>query len=498
MPYWDLQQALRQQPGDEALMSQLLTAVEEELRGVDTEEGQEGLAEPEEATFDLPADQPYTLVDAGHPQFVIAACPAMGRVVIARRALRCGTELIHERAALTCPRNAGAVHRLKAYLAATAGGDSGLAAQLFDFACPSEEAGKRWKALESDAEKALRSLAKAASEGGAAPLDRAAAARLLGVWQVNGLSSGTLDCLFPLTSRLEHSCAPNCTAYFVAPDVVSVRTSCPVQKGERLSINYRWQHTPTADRRAWLAEGYLFDCCCALCSGPDVARAFVCPACGEGPAYAAAGGSAAAQCLGVMAAAFGMGGSSAAQCMWCGTAVCTTSARPKRSRPCPITCSRCAQTFAAETAEVQALEGQEEEALASPAFHRAVPALLAVPALHWSHHLVVHAAAERLPHAEALEEVEALTGYILGTFDLAYGALHSGKTQYYEFLAQAYARAGAIEKARAAVRAAYIIRWLGCGRDAPETQRLREALENPSQLLAGAPADLPAARPDPG
>lgn len=31
--------------------------------------------------FDLPADQPYTLVDAGHPQFVIAACPAMGRVV---------------------------------------------------------------------------------------------------------------------------------------------------------------------------------------------------------------------------------------------------------------------------------------------------------------------------------------------------------------------------------------------------------------------------------
>lgn len=32
-------------------MSQLLTAVEEELRGVDTEEGQEGLAEPEEATF---------------------------------------------------------------------------------------------------------------------------------------------------------------------------------------------------------------------------------------------------------------------------------------------------------------------------------------------------------------------------------------------------------------------------------------------------------------
>lgn len=166
----------------------------------------------------------------------------------------------------------------------------------------------------------------------------------------------------------------------------------PTLQGERLSINYRWQHTPTADRRAWLAEGYLFDCCCALCSGPgvpqarsstavayrlwpfcffggvvpwinflrliplvskhtavhwsprghrtgtchcslgpgrqtDVARAFVCPACGEGPAYAAAGGSAAAQCLGVMAAAFGMGGSSAAQCMWCGTAVCTVCAR---------------------------------------------------------------------------------------------------------------------------------------------------------------------------
>eukprot|EP00668_Euglena_longa_P017778 GGOE01022225.1.p1 GENE.GGOE01022225.1~~GGOE01022225.1.p1 ORF type:complete len:498 (-),score=107.74 GGOE01022225.1:57-1550(-) len=487
MSFSELHRALQHQPGDAGLFGQLLSVVEKELTRNEAGEGKAATVPPDDGDqllCDLPSS--YSVVDTDHPLFIIATCPSMGRVVVARHALPCGTELIRERAILSCNRNASAVQRLQAYVTAAAGVDDHLRLQMFDFACPLEAVpAERWKALELEAEKALRGLARALGEGATIPLDRAAAACLLCIWQVNGLSSGALDCLFPLASRLEHSCAPNCTTYFVAPDTIS---------GEHLSISYRWQHTPTADRMASLSDGYFFDCCCPLCSGPDFARSFVCPACGAGPAYPERGGSAAAQCIGMMAAAFGMGASACSmQCMWCGTAVCATSARPQCSRSLahkgacpqsrPITCTICGTLFPADSTEVQVLESWEEEAQGSPAFQRDLPALLAQRALHWSHHLVFHAATERLLHAESIDEVETLTGYILGTFDLAHGALHSSKAEYYEFLARGYVRAGMLEKAKLALRAAYIIRWLGCGHDAPDVQRLKAALEDPCLML---------------
>eukprot|EP01062_Namystynia_karyoxenos_P081755 TRINITY_DN904_c0_g1_i5.p1 TRINITY_DN904_c0_g1~~TRINITY_DN904_c0_g1_i5.p1 ORF type:complete len:900 (+),score=151.34 TRINITY_DN904_c0_g1_i5:164-2863(+) len=88
--------------------------------------------------------------------------------------------------------------------------------------------------------------------------------------------------LFPVTSCLNHSCAPNVVAVrqFPAPaardpDVVAVLASREVAEGEELLLSYLTDEhlaLPAAERRQILRVQYLFDCDCSRCSAEESAR----------------------------------------------------------------------------------------------------------------------------------------------------------------------------------------------------------------------------------
>ncbi|KAH9463443.1 hypothetical protein Pst134EA_015527 [Puccinia striiformis f. sp. tritici] len=67
-------------------------------------------------------------------------------------------------------------------------------------------------------------------------------------------------------ARLNHACRPNVVFYQEeSTQMLHMRTSEPVAKGEELTINYRDYEVPRHERRQELQESYGFNCTCSHC-----------------------------------------------------------------------------------------------------------------------------------------------------------------------------------------------------------------------------------------
>lgn len=105
---------------------------------------------------------------------------------------------------------------------------------------------------------------------------------------VHAATRPTRGVLGVLSSMMEHSCSPSAMVTVGAEgggSLLSLRTLRAVSEGEALSVSYVVAYQPTAARRQQLRLQHGFSCGCARCaSEPELARCFVCPRCGEGPA----------------------------------------------------------------------------------------------------------------------------------------------------------------------------------------------------------------------
>ena len=427
--------------------------------------------------------------DVARTLFSIVESETKGRIVVAQCDMAPGTEVMRDTPLLKCAHGAGAYDRLKCYVDQAADQTSAVTA-AFDLSCPLEAVPKgKWKSWQNEAQRTLKKIAANSGKEILDVLSAEDAAKLLCIWQVNGLANGPRDYLFPLASKLEHSCVPNCVAYFPNEDTITIHTIRSVKEGEDLSISYCWQYLPTVDRRRWLFDGYFFNCSCTICCGPDQARAFRCPACQDGVAYPAVGGSAAYGCVGVMAAAMGMGSSTEKNvCMWCGTAGCMDPPGEAEgyTEVQAVACSKCGIEFAADSKEASGLRSSEEEIKGTPAFQRDIEGILSEGALHWSHHLLVHAAIQQLGMADSLGDVVRLSGYVLSTYDMVFGVTYSEKVQHLDLVAKHYVQAKEWAKAKAVLRAAYVIRRLGRGESAEDSRCAKHLAQHPEDLAMAA------------
>lgn len=75
--------------------------------------------------------------------------------------------------------------------------------------------------------------------------------------------------LFPIFSRLNHSCLSNCTMYFDAypAEALIVKTLFDIAKGTELTVSYlpRFKNT-YRQRQTMLSKRYKFECRCCLCA----------------------------------------------------------------------------------------------------------------------------------------------------------------------------------------------------------------------------------------
>jgi hypothetical protein len=76
--------------------------------------------------------------------------------------------------------------------------------------------------------------------------------------------------LFPLTSMINHSCAPNCFhSYLIEPAAVSpslvIRALCDIKQGEEICYNYIPLYQSTDIRQGQLYRAYSFTCQCLRC-----------------------------------------------------------------------------------------------------------------------------------------------------------------------------------------------------------------------------------------
>ena len=96
-----------------------------------------------------------------------------------------------------------------------------------------------------------------------------------------------------LSSMMQHECAPSCVIHISEAEqaeddeegsLMSLYTIRKVAIGEALSISYIGAYQPSKQRGERLLAQHGFVCACPRCSKmPELVRAFVCPACGEGP-----------------------------------------------------------------------------------------------------------------------------------------------------------------------------------------------------------------------
>ncbi|KAJ1623195.1 hypothetical protein T492DRAFT_912802 [Pavlovales sp. CCMP2436] len=121
-------------------------------------------------------------------------------------------------------------------------------------------------------------------------LGRDVAIRFFLVFALNAFDGGDRDSskhLFGMGSRLNHSCAPNCSRTIGDDGRLVVRALRPIAKDEELTVSYlepAMLLRPAAVRNAMLAPRG-FACSCERCSGFDDARSFACLACARGLVY---------------------------------------------------------------------------------------------------------------------------------------------------------------------------------------------------------------------
>ena len=105
---------------------------------------------------------------------------------------------------------------------------------------------------------------------------------MMGIYQANSLTIREQDKLkgrelgtgvFPLTSRINHSCSPNSLWSFTGGGQCEVRCVRPVRAGEEITASYLPSPLLSrADRQRHLAARYNFSCTCQVCAAPPQAQ----------------------------------------------------------------------------------------------------------------------------------------------------------------------------------------------------------------------------------
>ena len=103
--------------------------------------------------------------------------------------------------------------------------------------------------------------------------------RMMAVYQANAVTIKELDKLkgkylgtavFPVISRINHSCKPNCVWSFnTAQGVAEVRCVRDVKMGEEILANYVNPLSSRADRQTVLTAKYNFTCDCEVCRSEE-------------------------------------------------------------------------------------------------------------------------------------------------------------------------------------------------------------------------------------
>ena len=106
--------------------------------------------------------------------------------------------------------------------------------------------------------------------------------RMMGIYQANSLTIREQDKLkgrelgtgvFPLTSRINHSCSPNSLWSFTGGGQCEVRCVKLVRAGEEITASYLPSPLLSrADRQRHLAARYNFSCTCQVCAATPQAQ----------------------------------------------------------------------------------------------------------------------------------------------------------------------------------------------------------------------------------
>lgn len=99
----------------------------------------------------------------------------------------------------------------------------------------------------------------------------------LAIFQTNAVSAGDAVGIFPRMARLNHGCAGSFNSMYTWREdegVLVVHALKNISKGQELLTTYFNTKQPKAQRRAYLAERYGFECKCSVCSLPgELSRA---------------------------------------------------------------------------------------------------------------------------------------------------------------------------------------------------------------------------------
>ncbi|KZT34989.1 SET domain-containing protein [Sistotremastrum suecicum HHB10207 ss-3] len=102
-----------------------------------------------------------------------------------------------------------------------------------------------------------------------------------GILQTNGMridmeswgakpEDGSFTGIFPVFSRMNNSCMPNCQFYFSQRSLSGVvRAVRPIKKGEELEVHYLGSYHSAKDRQALFQSAYKFTCTCPACDPPS-------------------------------------------------------------------------------------------------------------------------------------------------------------------------------------------------------------------------------------
>lgn len=95
---------------------------------------------------------------------------------------------------------------------------------------------------------------------------------ILGIFSVNSheiaCTNSSKQGIYKTASMIEHSCFSNCYKHFDDDDIIYIRTSTLIKKGERISINYSDPIWGTTTRQMHLWETKGFYCSCIRCKDP--------------------------------------------------------------------------------------------------------------------------------------------------------------------------------------------------------------------------------------
>eukprot|EP00927_Polykrikos_kofoidii_P057247 TRINITY_DN51367_c0_g1_i1.p1 TRINITY_DN51367_c0_g1~~TRINITY_DN51367_c0_g1_i1.p1 ORF type:complete len:422 (-),score=87.92 TRINITY_DN51367_c0_g1_i1:106-1371(-) len=256
------------------------------------------------ASFAVPLDGDMPLRGEACLPWTVEVRPPMGRCLVAARDLSAGTLVFSERPVVKAsvrsvdstskqwkegPAQAAAIAILRTMRNETTPVPEIEALRLLQVPDLQEEGAAAFQAAVRNLWQQLQPGGAVAEEGLNPPKEDVEWA--LGVASVNAHSTNVGSeggaAVGLLASMMPHSCCPS--AYLQILDDLEgspMRLRCvhDVLAGEVLSVSYVVVYEPTHVRQSQLLAQHGFECTCCRCSvDPELVRAFVCPACGDGP-----------------------------------------------------------------------------------------------------------------------------------------------------------------------------------------------------------------------